>query len=100
MNEPIKISTLRLHGIHGLNACLTAARAEAILDGQSIVIVDVENGEVLTRLVEKAEYTLLAAEDIECGLAAMPMKNDHRKPLPFREIHVPKKIGNGKGRLK
>ena len=29
-----------------------------------------------------------------------PDKNAHRKPLPFRSIPVPKKIGNGKGRFK
>ena len=45
--------------------------------------------------------------EMECEINARPElesfhvfpdKNAHRKPLPFRSIPVPKKIGNGKGR--
>ena len=100
MNKIMTISTLHLHAILGLRSCLTAARAEAMLDGQSIVIVDDVTDELITKLI-KHEAMLVRAEDLAGGLPTIrAMKNDHRKPLPFRSIPVPKKIGNGKGRFK
>ena len=46
-----------------------------------------------------AEGAVVLIKDIQPTAADFRVvKNDHRKPLPFRSIPVPKKIGNGKGK--
>ena len=69
---------------------------EGIVDG--FIVCDSGRIEVVEFKLEIA-YGINARPELE-SFRIFHDKNAHRKPLPFRSIPVPKKIGNGKGRFK